>query len=47
MLALFKMSAELRSDGPSSAPANAAAFATPRKQPSRWEVDGAPTETSE
>jgi SWIM zinc finger len=47
MLALFKMSTELRSDGPSSAPANAAAFATPRKQPSRWEVDGAPTETSE
>jgi hypothetical protein len=47
MLALFKMSAEARSDRPSSAPANAAAFSTPRKQPSRWEVDGAPTETSQ
>jgi SWIM zinc finger len=47
MLALYRASEELRSDRPSSSPAERAAFVTPRKQPSRWEVDGAAEETSE
>jgi SWIM zinc finger len=47
MLALFKASAELRTDRPSSTPIDAASSLAPRKQPSRWEVDGAQGETSE
>jgi SWIM zinc finger len=47
MLALFKASEALRTDRPSSAPVEAAPAAAPRKQPSRWEVDGEPGETPE
>jgi len=47
MLALFKVSEELRTDRPSSAPVKAANSIPPRKQPSRWEVDGPQGETSQ
>ena len=47
MLALFKASEELRADRPSSSPVDGQAFASSRKQPSRWEVDGGAQETSE
>jgi hypothetical protein len=47
MLALFKASEGMRVDRPSSSPANAVAFAATKKQPSRWEVDGAHPETSQ
>src|SRR4029077_4024083 len=45
MLALFKVSEELRTDRPSSAPVTTANTIAPRKQPSRWEVDGPQRET--
>lgn len=41
MLALFKASEEQRADRPSSAPVSGPVQAATRKQPSRWEVDGA------
>jgi hypothetical protein len=47
MLALYRASETERSDRPSSSPAEAAAGVTPRKQPSRWEVDGAAGEPSQ
>jgi hypothetical protein len=46
MLALFKASEDQRADRPSSAPVDAPAPAT-RRQPSRWEIDGADAGTSE
>lgn len=46
MLALFKASEAMRADRPSSVPADEPAVAT-RKQPSRWEVDGAGAGASE
>jgi SWIM zinc finger len=47
MLALFKASEGARSDRPSSTPVDAPAGVGPRKQPSRWEIDGAQAEASE
>jgi SWIM zinc finger len=48
MLALFKASEELRADRPSSSPFDGPPqVATSRKQPSRWEVDGAEAGASE
>ena len=47
MLALFKASEELRTDRPSSAAVEAPSALAPRKQPSRWEVDGMQGETPE
>lgn len=47
MLALFKASQALRADRPSSAPVSSPSQAATRKQPSRWEVDGAQAEASE
>jgi SWIM zinc finger len=47
MLALFKASEEARSDRPSSTPVDAPAGVGPRKQPSRWEIDGAQGQASE
>src|SRR5262245_2833114 len=46
MLALFKASEDARSDRPSSTPADAPAGVGPRKQPSRWEIDGAEAEAA-
>lgn len=46
MLALFKASEPQRADQPSSAPADAASTIAQRRQPSRWEVDGASEEAS-
>jgi len=47
MLALFKASEAARSDRPSSTPVDAPSSVGPRKQPSRWEVDGAQPGASE
>ena len=41
MLALFKVSEDMRADRPSSAPAAAQPQTTTRRVPSRWEVDDA------
>jgi len=47
MLALFKASEAARSDRHSSTPVDAPSSVGPRKQPSRWEVDGAQPGASE
>jgi len=47
MLALYKASENERAEGPSSTPAEAPSVVTTRKQPSRWEVDGADAGASE
>jgi SWIM zinc finger len=47
MLALFKASEEQRADRPSSSPVDSPTTVTTRKQPSRWEVDGADAGASE
>jgi hypothetical protein len=47
MLALFKASENQRADRPSSAPVEGPSPVATRKQPSRWEVDGAGAGASE
>jgi hypothetical protein len=47
MLALFQASEDQRTDRPSSAPVDGPSQSTPRKEPSRWEVDAAEAEASQ